>query len=201
MTDKNLIIIFVKSPVPGKVKTRLAKDIGKEKACELYKEFTLQIIHQAKKTGADLRIDFYPEEGENLIKNWLGNDYKFKVQQGKNLGEKMADSLMSAFSSGYEKAVLCGSDIPDLKAEIISKAFEKINNSPVIGPAVDGGYYLIGSCKDSFNSEYFTDIAWSTDSVLKTTLEKMEKLGLKPFLLEPLNDIDTIEDLNKWKKL
>ena len=199
MNSRNLIIIFVKAPIPGFVKTRLAKDIGNEKACELYIKFTLEIIKEIIKTGFDMEIHYFPEKDENLIKNRFGNQYKYCCQKGKDLGEKMSNSISNALSSGYEKTLICGSDIPDLKTEILIKAFKKINKNPVIGPCDDGGYYLIGADKHSFHKDYFQNIEWSTDSVLKKTLAIMKKLGLKPVILEKLNDIDTIQDLKKRK--
>ncbi len=191
----NCIILFIKAPKPGFVKTRLAKDIGTKKACSIYIKLAEKILKEAKKTKADIEIHYFPEKDMEVVKSWIGTDFKFYPQQGDGLGNKMKNSIFCVLKKGYKKVILAGSDIPELNREIFESGFENIDKNPVIGPCEDGGYYLIGVDAESFKESYFQNIKWSTDTVLKDTVKKMKKAGFRPYLLPLLNDIDTIDDL------
>jgi len=196
--ENNCIFLFVKPPVPGLVKTRLAKDVGNEKACIIYKSIAENTIEEIKKSGFNFEIHFYPENMLEEIQSWLGSEIKTAAQAGINLGDKMKNALTAGFEKGYEKIIILGSDIPDINSEIIKQAFGNINKTPVIGPCEDGGYYLIGFDAYSFDESFFTEIEWSSASVFDETVKKMKKLNLYPALLKTLTDIDDINDYNNY---
>ncbi len=140
-------------------------------------------------------ISFCPGNKEGLIKEWLGKDYDYHPQQGENLGLRMAGALAFAFETCAQKAVLIGSDIPDILPEHIKDAFLKLDKSDVvIGPALDGGYWLIGFTRKGFVSSVFEGIKWSTANVFTETIRKCEKNELSVSFLPTLRDIDTKED-------
>jgi len=183
-------------PEIGKVKTRLSKKLAPKTILDLYQCFVLDILHTAQKTGIDIRIFFHPAGFENSLSQWLGDHYDFHPQEGKDLGVRMANAFTRAFSSGYDRAILIGTDCPDMTAEIMAEAFYGIDQTGcVIGPAVDGGYYLIGFKSVSFTEKPFHDMAWGTDIVYQETLDRCLQMNIKPYILQPLNDIDTWDDL------
>ena len=196
--ENNCIFLFVKPPEPGLVKTRLAKDVGNEKACRIYKNIAEKTLKEIKKTGINFEVHFYPENKLEKIQLWLGSDIKAVSQTGNDLGDKMSNALLRGFKKGYEKIIILGSDIPDINSEIINKAFKSIDNKPVIGPCEDGGYYLIGFDAYSFDESFFKEIKWSSDSVFDETVKKMKTINLYPSFLQTLDDIDDINDFQKY---
>jgi uncharacterized protein len=189
-----LLIIFIRNLQPGKVKTRLAADVGHEAAMEIYK-FLLQHTHEISKNLPCDKVVYYSEKlQQNDI--WEEGDFQKKVQQGKDLGERMQQSFEEAFSSGYEQVVIIGSDIYELTSEEIEQAFSSLkNNDFVLGPAKDGGYYLLGMTKPK--PELFQNKSWSTSSVLEDSLKDLN--DERVFLLKELNDVDTFEDIREHK--
>lgn len=191
-----MLMIFVKNPRLGKVKTRLAKTIGNKKALEVYKELLSYTYYITKFIDFDKAV-FY---SENIIDNDLWNTGAFQkyVQVGGNLGAKMSNAFESVFSKGYEKVVIIGSDCFQLTAEIIERSFDLLDsNDAVIGPAKDGGYYLLGI--NSGVSEYkelFRNKIWSSNKVLPDTLTDLKKINNSYMLLETLSDVDYEEDLS-----
>lgn len=186
-----LLIVFVKNPVLGKVKTRLAKDIGNGKALEVYR----QLIGRTKTAATDTRADvmfYFSHDNEDSI--WP--ESKSAIQQGENLGQRMRTAFEEGFEKGYDRICLIGSDLPDISAQLIDQAFQSLTfMDTVIGPSADGGYYLIGLKR--LIPDLFESIEWSTNKVLEQTLEKLTKKKESYFLLETKNDIDTLEDLNR----
>lgn len=189
-TSTNHLIIFCKNPVLGQCKTRLAASIGPEKALTVY-QFLLS--HTAKVTSkvSAKRIVFYSQEpidDDAFDPRYFDKD----CQEGVDLGERMANALQKSFTNGAKKAIIIGSDLYDISPEIIDRGFEALDtHETVIGPAMDGGYYLIGMT--ALNSKVFSGKNWSTSSVLQDTLS-----NLNPdltFLLPEKNDIDQEEDL------
>ncbi len=196
-TKKNTLIIFLKYPEAGKVKTRLAKDVGALRAAEIYSEMSKEIIENLLDAGSYRTIIFYdPPEKENEIRNWLGDKQcPITPQAGETLGDKMADAFAQVFSSGSDKAVIIGTDCVDVSSKTITQAISSLNNVDVVlGPAEDGGYYLLGL--NSHMPEIFREIEWSTDRVLNQTLERIKEKKLNYELLKTLKDIDTLDDLN-----
>ena len=189
-TSKKAIIIFVRNPELGKCKTRLAKTIGDEAALEIYNDL---LKHTADIT-CKINADKYVYYSENISKNDLWDNLLFrkKLQTGDTLGKKMTNAFTELFSLGYEKILIVGSDLPNINTAHINLAFESLNDHDyVIGPAKDGGYYLLGMLK--FNSKLFIDKDWGNSTVLKDSLNDLKKE--KVYLLETLNDIDIYDDL------
>jgi hypothetical protein len=118
------------------------------------------------------------------------------MQQGEDLGERMKNGFVEAFAMDFKRVVLIGSDIPDLSLELIDEAFTSLREKDaVIGPSLDGGYYLIGFKNKTFSSQVFKGIPWSTERIFEQTTKILEREGLTVHFLKPLRDIDTIEDL------
>lgn len=186
------LIIFTRNPELGKVKTRLAKTIGDEKALEVYTHLLLHTMNQTRLLTCD-KFVFYDT---SIIKNdiWPETIYHKKIQSGEDLGGKMYRAFELLFNMGYKNCMIVGSDLFDLKKEIIDVAFQKLQkNDAVIGPAEDGGYYLLGLKK--LNSTLFKNKVWGTSTVLADTLKDLNRQSV--YLLETLNDIDTFEDLKR----
>lgn len=192
MKHHSLLIIFVKNPVPGKVKTRLAKTMGEEKALEVYQQL-LQHTHKAtQKLGVDKAV-FYSDE---VITGDLfeEKDYQKFVQEGSDLGKRMLNAFKLAFGKGYRKVIIIGSDSFEITAKIINEAFDALpQNNFVIGPAHDGGYYLLGMA--TLYATLFKNKKWSSDEVLHDTLIDIRNMNGSYKLLKELTDIDTEEDL------
>lgn len=190
MKSNSLLLIFTKNPQLGKVKTRLAKDVGNQVALDIYKillEHTLSVTQNLKV----FKEVYYSEE---IIENDLWNPVFFgkKLQRGINLGERMENAFRSSFERGFKKVVIIGSDLLDLKTEDLLTAFENLDSSDyVLGPAQDGGYYLFGMKKPE--EKVFKNKKWGTDSVFAETMKDLESQNVT--LLEVRNDIDTFEDI------
>ncbi len=191
--NETLLIVFVKNMVLGKVKTRLAKTIGDNKAFEVYK----QLVDITEECSENVKADKHIYFSDTIINSKWVNDQKF-VQKGKNLGDRMLNAFGFGFKSGYQKIILIGSDLPDISPEIIEAGFQKLEeNEVVFGPAEDGGYYLIGMNKPK--ECLFKNKPWSKPELLNITLEELGKQGVSFYLLQTLNDIDTFEDLKSSK--
>ena len=198
MNDKRGVILFVKLPEKGRVKSRLALHIGEDAALHLYENMVLDVLDMLKKGRFPFRICFTPLDAHDQMAGWLGQEYDYLPQNGDNLGDRMEDAFDSVFAGGVQEALLIGSDIPGLTTDVIDEAFAALlKNDAVIGPADDGGYYLIGFRKKSFAPGIFHDIAWSTGTVFRETMAKLREESLKVHVLPELTDIDTVEDLKK----
>jgi len=190
------LLFFIKNPEKGRVKTRLASAIGDEMALKLYRRFLLEMLSTLNRGTFLFYLWFYPGDSLNDLKNWLGDHYLYAPQMGENLGERMKNGFMEAFSMNFKRVVLIGSDIPDLPLEFIEEAFTALrNHDVVIGPALDGGYYLIGFRDETFSPKVFGGIPLSTEHVFEDTMKVLDREELTVHLLKPLRDIDTIEDL------
>lgn len=199
MTD-TCILFFMKYPEPGKVKTRLGDVIGHDVASDLYRRFVEDMLHGLNEVGATLRICYLPREGadvEPALTAWLGDQYRFYPQTGDTLGERMKHAMQRAFDDGFDRVVLMGSDIPDFPPELVRKALLDLDRlDAVLGPAYDGGYYLIGFRREMFFPEVFDGIVWGEADVYRPTIERMRRKGLEVMRLPDWNDVDTIWDLN-----
>ncbi len=202
MHSDRLCILFIKAPLPGTVKSRLAAAIGSEAAADLYRMLVLDAVDMLAGTGHDVRIYYAPPEASILVAEMLGRDRPLLPQSGNDLGEKMENALRDAFSLGCDRAILVGSDIPELSAAIIDQAFAALErNDTVLGPASDGGYYLIGFRKNSLLPDVFRGIAWSTPSVFEETMKVMHSKSLRVHVLPGLHDVDTAADLKEfWER-
>lgn len=191
---EKVLLIFIKNPELGNVKTRLAKSIGKDKALQVYKELLKKTINAAVKTDARRQVWYSTfidyEDGIS------SDSFEKYLQTGSGLGQRMSNAFHQAFEEGIDRAVIIGSDCPSLNEIVIKDAFDRLKkNDLVIGPSEDGGYYLLGM--NRFSEIIFKDIEWSTESVFDSTIQKAKEEGLKVFLLPVLNDIDNLEDLKK----
>lgn len=197
MDDKG-IIIFLKYPEAGKVKTRIGVELGNDFTVMLYRKFVSDILTKLSSLETDILVYFTPAEKRKEIIDWLGYSLQFFPQSGKNLGERMNNAFREQFNSGYRSLILIGSDIPHIPSINLIKALDSLGSyPPVIGPASDGGYYIIGFHYGNFLPSVFEGINWSTESVFNETLKTFEKYGIKPYVLPLLSDIDTVDDLRK----
>lgn len=195
---KKALIIFVRNPEWGKVKTRLAKDIGEEKTLSVY-SYLLKITHDlARSIGAD-KFVYY---ADTVITNdsWENDQFIKRVQEGNDLGERMMAAFSSLFKQGYTKVIIIGSDCPELTVSLVEEAYQKLDrNEVVIGPATDGGYYLLGMTQ--LIPKLFRNKKWSTAAVFKDTVNDVAHSGKNCFVLPILSDIDTAEDLGRYPQL
>ena len=195
--DSNCILMFVKSPTAGQVKTRLAAEIGEGAAVGLYRCFVEDLISTVGTLDVGLRLCFHPPETKSLFLQWLGEQHGYIPQTGDDLGERLKNAFVDAFEQGFSKVVAIGSDSPDLPASFLREAFEELDShDAVVGPSSDGGYYLIGFSEDSFVPGAFDGIAWSTSAVLSQTRMKLKMHGLGVHLLPQWHDVDTCSDLD-----
>lgn len=252
----NTLIVFLKYPNPGQVKTRLAKDVGDERACFIYQSLAEQVIRNIfpkKQRTYDVRVFFTPADKENEIKAWLrpflnvipGTDVQFLSQEGNDLGNRMSNAFKQTLQgrrdkkiptehhvnhnitpppmlgergeigetqkltkshswgnkdriSSFHRAIIIGTDCPEIDAALIESAFEVLQGKDiVIGPCKDGGYYLIGMARHM--PDLFAGIDWSTSRVFTQTIEKIQKKDLSCGILKTLEDVDRIEDLYERK--
>ncbi|WP_432735438.1 TIGR04282 family arsenosugar biosynthesis glycosyltransferase [Maridesulfovibrio sp. FT414] len=191
------LIFFIKYPEAGRVKTRLGRDIGNENAALLYRSFVEDMLDSFDRSGLNTLIFYDSYQPIEKYTEWLGKRY-FHQQEGNDLGTKMHIAFEECFSCGFERCLLTGSDLPGLPPETIATAFAALKNSPAcIGPADDGGYYLIGFQKDGFTKSIFTDMIWSTKTVYNETVTRLNSAALAPAILPFFSDVDTLPDLKK----
>ncbi len=194
------IIIFTRYPKPGAVKTRLIPLLGAEEAAGLHRrmtEHTLNIVRELESLcSVSIRI-CYEGGDEPLMQTWLGPEISCQRQHDGDLGQRMLYAFECAFCSGAKRVIIIGTDCPDLSSGLIQKAFTALlDHDLVLGPAKDGGYYLIGLQQPIL--QLFTGIPWGTGEVRQKTLEIADKLGLRTSLTDMLTDVDRPEDLPVW---
>lgn len=190
--NKNAVIIFVRNPVLGKVKTRLAKGIGDERALQVYRlllQHTLQITQNLVCDKLVFYADEIPDDDA-----WIGEQFQRFPQPDGDLGERMMAAFKKAFTSGYQKVLIIGSDCYQLTSAIINEAFEKLDEKDVVtGPTFDGGYYLLGMKK--LIRPFLQHKKWSTDTVFTDTIKDAERISLTVFTGQKLHDVDEATDL------
>jgi rSAM/selenodomain-associated transferase 1 len=195
MNSENLLVIFLKAPRAGFVKTRIAKILGAENASIIYRALADDLLaNLTPEKGFKILVMFWPPDGRKEIEQWLENKFKLQVQAKGNLGEKISGAFSEAFNKNYQNVILIGSDLPYLKNEDLQVAFNDLETTDLLlGPSSDGGYYLIGLKKPC--PPLFEDINWSTPQVLPQTLSRAKKAGFSFKLLPEKRDIDNYEDL------
>jgi len=187
---KNLLLVFTRNPELGKVKTRLAKTVGNATALKIYIFLLKRTRDIAVKIAADKAVYYSVKIRENDI--WDASIFQKHQQVGEDLGIRMLHAFKNGFKAGYKKVIIIGSDLYDLTSETIENAIIALeNNEVVIGPAEDGGYYLLGM--NSLEEKIFKNKDWGTETVRKDTLEDLK--DKKVFLLGELNDVDVFEDI------
>jgi rSAM/selenodomain-associated transferase 1 len=198
-TNGAVLALFVRIPVPGRVKTRLIPGLGAEGACHLYRAMVEDILVQARKT--DLPILLFHDEGDIslLPVGWRNSASDLIRQQGADLGARMESAFVHCWAQA-DRVVLIGSDIPGLEARLLREAAVALHEmDAVIAPATDGGYCMIGFNRAGYCPAVFDAVPWSTDQVLAMTLQRLEQHGRRVRLLDTLQDIDTIEDLCAYR--
>lgn len=183
-------MIFTKNPEAGKVKTRLAKDLGNDKALEIYKF----LLYHSHKVTAPLKINKEVHYSSNIPESdlWSTGSFEKKLQIEGDLGEKMEAAFQQGFKNAYRKIIIIGTDMFDISSEDIRNAFQELDKHDyVIGPAEDGGYYLLGM--KSLNSDLFKNKEWSTSSVFEDSIKDMRQAEVK--VLPVKNDIDVLDDI------
>ena len=200
MDKKDALIIFAKAPVPGLVKTRLQTHLSAEECADLHASFIIGTIRIAKTVeGPDIYLFCHPDI-DNPFFQKVSSDFGIKLmpQNGKDLGERMDNAIRDTLSAGHKKVLIIGSDSPDLPPEYIDEGFKRLDSSDmVIGPSVDGGYYLLGGKR---GLPVFYGIPWSSNKVFEMTLNKAREHSLTFSILDEWYDIDTWEDLQKYMK-
>jgi len=201
------LIIFTRYPEPGKTKTRMIPELGLEGAADLQRRMTDHLVSKIKTLieQRSLAVEIrFAGGNERRMRQWLGPLFSYRRQGRGNIGRRMQRALVDGFQDGYTSMVIIGSDIPDISGEIIDRAFEELQkNNLVLGPAGDGGYYLIGLQKADQDQAYrklFEAINWGTDQVLSQTLAAARQLGIGYALLDTLKDVDRPEDLRIWNR-
>ena len=193
MPSKNILIIFIKYPQPGSVKTRLAKSIGNSNAARLYKIFCEIILNNTQHKSFQRVLFYAPGNKKRAMESWLGTQTMI-LQKGKNLGQKIAHSFRYAFKNGAKRVVVIGTDSPFITKRTLVKAFKVLEKKQcVVGPSQDGGYYLIGLSK--YREDIFRNIKWSTSKVLSQTSHKLYASKVAYVFLEKNFDVDDKEGL------
>jgi len=199
MNKLAVLIVFAKAPVAGQVKTRLISDVGEQRATELYKKFLTITLETAEQAGfTEIQLWVSGDINHPYIK-YLGNTFHVTLhqQKGNDLGERMSNAFDSALAI-YSNAVLIGSDCPSLLNSDLNTAVDYLENGKdiVLGPAEDGGYYLIGMKKNK--PELFLDVNWGKETVFSETCTLIEKNNLNLGVLEKRADIDRVSDLDSY---
>jgi hypothetical protein len=188
------LVVFTRLPEIGEVKTRLSPFLSPWEAMELQRCFildTLSLVRRVK--NCSLVIAYTPEKGDLLLDE-LRKNATVIFQRGVSLGERMGNALEDVFNAGYTPEVLMGTDIPTLPLDFLREALEALKKKDiVIGPSVDGGYYLVGMGRPQ--RRLFEGISWGTPGVLNQTLRRIRKMGLTFACLEGWYDVDTPEDI------
>ncbi len=195
---RNALIIFVKNPELGQVKTRLAKSIGSQRAMEVY----IQLLEHTRWVTDQLsevtRFVYYADT-VSTRDVWNDTVYEKRLQHGKTLGERMQGAFADCFEEGADKVVIIGSDCLEIQLEHLQAAIGYLDTADVvIGPATDGGYYLLGM--NALYRELLKGIRWSTSAVFQQTRQKLERLGLSYHLLEMLSDVDELDSYERMKE-
>ena len=200
---KERLIVFTRYPEPGKTKTRLIPAIGAETAACLQRSMTEHTVVQAQSLASQREVELeirFTGGNKRLLQSWLGSDCCYRSQAKGDLGERMAEAFRQAFQEGMQRVVIIGIDCPDVDGLLLKKAFETLEEQDlVLGPAIDGGYYLIGLRR--FVPHLFQGVPWSTEQVLQQTVEIAAAQNWTVGYLPTLEDVDRAEDLAVWERV
>ncbi len=193
--NEQKLIVFLKAPRPGFVKTRLSATLGARQACEAYRHLVETLLRQLA-VLKNVELCFAPDDAGSEIKPWAQTDWRLAAQGPGDLGRRLDRAFARTFDEGTGRVVVIGSDCPDVSPGDIQAAWTALlSHDVVLGPATDGGYWLIGLRAPQ--PGLFADVAWSTNGVLDETLERSRAAGLKTLLLRKLTDVDTEAD---WRR-
>lgn len=192
-----VLLVFAKAPVPGRVKTRLARTLGDERAAELYRRIGRSVVDRVRGGPWRTVVVHTPPDAGHAVREWLGGDVELRPQAGGDLGQRMASAFRWAFDeAGARRVCIVGTDAPAVDRATVETAFTALDDADVvIGPAADGGYYLLAL--DRPRDALFRDVPWSTDRVLRRTLRTASEHGLRSRLLDEAVDLDTADDLDR----
>ncbi|MGW8186765.1 MAG: TIGR04283 family arsenosugar biosynthesis glycosyltransferase [Desulfobacterales bacterium] len=206
-TPREQLAIFTRYPEPGITKTRLIPVLGPEGAAAVQRQMTEHLLNTISRLvrTRPLAVEIRFAGGDaRRMTDWLGSKFIYAAQGDGGLDQRMTIALTAAFDAGADTAVLIGTDIPGITAEIIGQAFEKLRTKDtVFGPAADGGYYLVGLRRGAFRRalpRLFAGLPWGTNRVMALSLQKAAELRLSVALLETLEDVDRPEDLAVWER-
>ena len=196
------LVLFTRYPEPGRAKTRLIPALGPNGASDLQKNMTEHVLDRVRNLVESRPVDMevrYEGGKLELMEKWLGTSISHRSQGSGDLGARMKRAFSEAFQEGLNRVVIIGSDCPGITKVTARTAFELLGQfDVVVGPANDGGYYLIGLCRET--EQLFRDIPWGTSEVRARTVEIANQLGLRVVHLEPLDDVDRAEDLEVWER-
>ena len=201
LTPHTALVIFAKAPIPGEVKTRLCPPLTPDEAATLHGSFVLDMLERSKLAVAKLQLPFHrylacsPSSELVFFKIMEERQNVHLLDQvGEDLGQRMHRTSVDLFAKGYKQVIIVGTDVPTLPLSVYQEAGTMLGRSDVVlGPALDGGYYLIGLKQPA--EQLFTGVPWSTDQVLAVTQQKAKTLGLSVGLTTAWRDVDTIADL------
>lgn len=196
---KKCILFFIQYPQPGRVKPRLIPDLGEEGAAELYKLFVEDLFATLKQLGHTIIVCYDPKEkGVDMLK-WLGVGPIYYAQEGVDIGARLENAFYYAYSKGFSDVMVVGPDAPDLSKEVFEGAFERLNSTEVvIGPASDGGYYLLAFNRSGFFMDVFNNIPWMTEMVYMETWSKIRSAGKMCEVLPEVSDANNFIDLEMF---
>lgn len=198
MNTQRCLIMFAKYPERGKVKSRLSRSWDEDVVARLSLCFIEDLLERLSKGGSSfsIRIAYHPNEKRRDFMRQFGDTFSYTPQRGEDLGKRMYNAFCQCFTEGFRSVVIIGSDSPDLPLRIVRDAFQALDTrGAVIGPACDGGYYLIGFSKDALFPGVFNGIVWGSDDVFKKTMQLLESAGIRPWILPIWRDIDRPEDI------
>lgn len=199
-SEPRALLVFAKAPRPGTVKTRLARDVGDLKAAEIYSRMGRDIVEAVTRGSYGITICFDPPDAELEMRAWLGggaaeeHQLFYRAQASGDLGARLTEAVDHAFTHA-ERVCVIGTDTPDVDRGVVDSCFRALESADcVLGPATDGGYYLIGLAAQN-RPELFSGIEWSTPAVMSQTLDRARRAGIRVDMLRPLSDVDVVEDL------
>jgi rSAM/selenodomain-associated transferase 1 len=192
-------VIFARAPRLGAVKTRLAADVGAAAALAAYRALGARVVGAVHDLPAcDVVVAFTPADGREELEAWLPGSVVYEPQVGGDLGARMAGAIARRHAAGATRVVVIGTDCPGVDAGVVEAAFARLDTADVVlGPALDGGYYLVGVRRPT--PEIFMEVPWSAPDTLAVTIERARAAGLTVALLDPLRDIDTGADWAAWR--
>ncbi len=194
-----VVALFVRVPLPGQVKTRLVGGLGADGACRLYQAMVADILCNIRACAFPLYLFHDGTEAIDLPATWVAAATKVIAQQGEGIGERMAAAFEHCFAENIGQVILVGSDIPGLDADVLVNASAALaGHDAVMVPVADGGYCLIALQRERYRSRIFEDIPWSTEQVLRVTLQRFEECTLSVHLQSALHDIDTLADVQRY---
>jgi uncharacterized protein len=191
------VVVFARAPERGRVKTRLAATVGAAEALAIYRKLAEDVTRAVARGPWQLEIRCAPDEAVDVVADWLGVSGRVVPQGSGSLGERMSRAMSDHFGAGPGRLVIIGTDCPEIDATVIREALTVLEDADVVfGPALDGGYYLVGSARHL--PEIFCEVPWSAADTLAVSLDRARSANLTVRLLAPRRDIDTDADWRAW---